>query len=136
MRLLVLGFVEGIACGDCQPLNVPHCSMHPGMAITDVKAFSHRVAVMCKIVTLPRLHSPHTQLDRGLHQLDWSKEILHENNPGYYMHKGLLIPSSYSSVAERKNLFGANLPLSLQSRTLGLAVGHCQCCEMTEFLQV
>lgn len=51
------------------------------------------------------------------------------------MHKGLLMPSSYSSAAERKNLFGANLRISLQSRTLGLAVGHLQCCQMTEFLQ-
>lgn len=40
------------------------------------------------------------------------------------MQKDLLIPSSYSIVAERKKLFGAKSELSLQSRTLGLPAGH------------
>lgn len=80
--------------------------MHPGGGITAVFAFSHPIAVPCEILTLAL--SWILLWERGLHQLDRSKEIPHENNAEYEMHKGLLIPSSHYSAAERNNLFSAD----------------------------
>lgn len=124
-----------VQTGGCQPLKCLSLLCAPAEGITDVKALSHPIAVMCKVLTLPRLNSP--ALAGVCHGtvagVSWA-------DPRKYSMRIILgirctIPSSYSSAAERKNLFGANSQISLQSRTLDLAAGHHRC-ELTEFLQV